>query len=88
MEGILGEFLDWKQESLAKEAAEATAAATPGGPSNLLGGFPVRYYIHTKTHNNMIRSVLGFTAMCRHYLAKFPHEKVPQWRVNDDVIEG
>ena len=25
--------------------------------------------------------------MCRFYLGKFPDAKIPQWRVNDDILE-
>jgi len=49
-------------------------------------GFPMKYLAAT-THSNLRQSILGFTAMCRFYIGKFPNEAIPQWRVNDDAIE-
>ena len=49
-------------------------------------GFPMKYLAAT-THSNLRQSILGFTAMCRFYIDKFPGVAIPQWRVNDDAIE-
>lgn len=49
-------------------------------------GHPLKY-LHAVTHSNLRQTILGFTAMCRHYLKEFPASKIPQWRVNDDALE-
>ena len=49
-------------------------------------GFPLKY-LATTTHSNLRQFILGFTAMCRFYIGKFPNEAIPQWRVNGDAIE-
>jgi len=45
------------------------------------------YYLAPTTHSNLRQSILAFTAMCRHYIGIYPDVTIPQWRVNDDVIE-
>ena len=49
-------------------------------------GDPLKFLAAT-TYSNLRQCLLGFIAMCRHYLDKFPGVKIPQWRVNDDAIE-
>jgi len=38
-------------------------------------GFLIKY-LATTTHSNLRQSILGFTAMCRFYIGKFPKEAI------------
>jgi len=38
-------------------------------------GFLIKY-LATATHSNLRQSILGFTAMCRFYIGKFPNEAI------------
>jgi len=49
-------------------------------------GYPLKFLAKT-TYSNLRQCLLGFIAMCWHYLMMFPGVKIPQWRVIDDAIE-